>query len=30
VSPFTEIQDLIELFMRPIPKEVGTVECTIS
>jgi hypothetical protein len=30
ISPFTDIQELIELYMRPIPKEVGTVECTIS
>jgi len=30
ISPFTELPELIELFMWPIPKEVGTVECTIS
>jgi tubby-related protein 1 len=30
LSPFTEFAELQELYMRPIPKEVGTVECTIS
>jgi hypothetical protein len=29
ISPFTELDELTEIFMRPIPKEVGTLECTI-
>ena len=29
ISPFTELEELFEIFMRPIPKEVGTLECTI-
>lgn len=29
ISPFTELEELFEIFTKPVPKEVGTLECTI-
>lgn len=29
ISPFTEVDELVKMFMRPLPKEVGILECTI-
>lgn len=29
ISPFSEVDELVEIFNRPIPKEVGTLECSI-
>jgi hypothetical protein len=29
ISPFTDVDELVNMFMRPIPKEVGILECTI-
>ena len=29
ISPFTEVDELIQMFMKPLPKEVGILECTI-
>lgn len=26
ISPFTEVDELIQMFMRPLPKEVGILE----
>lgn len=30
ISPFTEVNDLVRMFMQPLPKEVGILECTIA
>ena len=30
ISPFTEVEDLVDMFMKPLPKEVGILECTIT
>ena len=29
ISPFTPLEELEQIFMRPVPKEVGTLECSI-
>jgi len=29
ISPFTEVDELVDMFMNPLPKEVGILECTI-
>jgi len=29
ISPFTEVDELVDMFMKPLPKEVGILECTI-
>lgn len=30
ISPFTEVDELVKMFMQPLPKEVGILECTIQ
>ena len=30
ISPFTEVDDLVQMFMKPLPKEVGILEWTIA
>jgi len=29
ISPFTDVDELVQMFMQPLPKEVGILECTI-
>ena len=29
ISPFTDVDELVNMFMKPLPKEVGILECTI-
>ena len=29
ISPFTDVNELVNMFMQPLPKEVGILECTI-